>query len=140
MDFGLIWETKLSALFDADKIRMIPSALMLNTEPMKRYGSVIRIRPEKLEEYKRLHAEVWPGVRKMIAECGLRNYSIYYNDGYLFSYYEYVGDDYEADMAKMAADPETQRWWAVCEPCQEPLETRAEGEWWASMEEVFHQD
>lgn len=67
---------------------------------MKRYGSVIRIRPEKLEEYKRLHAEVWPGVRKMIAECGLRNYSIYYKDGYLFSYYEYVGDDYEADMAK----------------------------------------
>jgi L-rhamnose mutarotase len=140
LDFGLIWETKLSALFDADKIRMIPSALMLNTEPMKRYGSVIRVRPEKLEEYKRLHAEVWPGVRKMIAECGLRNYSIYYKDGYLFSYYEYVGDDYEADMAKMAADPETQRWWAVCEPCQEPLETRAEGEWWASMEEVFHQD
>lgn len=140
MDFGLIWETKLSALFDADKIRMIPSALMLNTEPMKRYGSVIRIRPEKLEEYKRLHAEVWPGVRKMIAECGLRNYSIYYKDGYLFSYYEYVGDDYETDMAKMAADPETQRWWAVCEPCQEPLETRTEGEWWTSMEEVFHQD
>ena len=113
---------------------------MLNTEPMKRYGSVIRVRPEKLEEYKRLHAEVWPGVRKMIAECGLRNYSIYYKDGYLFSYYEYVGDDYEADMAKMAADPETQRWWAVCEPCQVPLETRAEDEWWASMEEVFHQD
>lgn len=77
---------------------------------MKRYGSVIRVRPEKLEEYKLLHAEVWPGVRKMIAECGLRNYSIYYKDGYLFSYYEYVGDDYEADMAKMAADPETQRW------------------------------
>ena len=43
-------------------------------------------------------------------------------------------------MAKMVADPETQRWWAVCEPCQEPLETRSEGEWWASMEEVFHQD
>ena len=48
---------------------------------MKRYGSVIRVRPEKLEEYKRLHAEVWPGVSKMIAECGVRNYSIYYKDG-----------------------------------------------------------
>ena len=65
---------------------------------------------------------------------------IYYKDGFLFSYYEYVGDDYAADMAKMAADPETQRWWAVCEPCQQPLDTSAEGEWWASMEEVFHQD
>lgn len=111
-----------------------------NYSDMKRYGSVIRVRPEKLEEYKKLHAEVWPGVRRMIAECGLRNYSIYYKDGFLFSYYEYIGDDYTADMAKMAADPETQRWWAVCEPCQQPLDTRAEGEWWASMEEVFHQD
>jgi L-rhamnose mutarotase len=105
---------------------------------MKRYGSVIRVVPEKLEEYKRLHAAVWQGVLKMIRECNIRNYSIYYKDGYLFSYYEYVGHDYAADMAKMAADPETQRWWSVCEPCQQPLETKAPGEWWANMEEVFH--
>ena len=107
---------------------------------MKRYGSVIRVVPEKLEEYRRLHADVWPGVLQMIQKCNIRNYSIYYKDGYLFSYYEYTGNDYEADMAKMAADPETQRWWRVCEPCQQPLETRAPGEWWASMEEVFHTD
>lgn len=107
---------------------------------MKRYGSVIRVRPEKLEEYKQLHAAVWPGVLKMICECNLRNYSIYYKDGFLFSYYEYTGEDYVADMKKMAADPETQRWWAVCEPCQHPLDTRKEGEWWAGMEEVFHLD
>ena len=49
-----------------------------------------------------------------------------------------MGDDFEADMAKMAADPTTQEWWAVCKPCQVPVETRAEGEWWADMEEVFH--
>ena len=107
---------------------------------MKRYGSVIGLRPEKLEEYKELHAAVWPGVLKMITECNLRNYSIYYKDGYLFSYYEYEGTDYEADMAKMAADPETQRWWAVCKPCQQPRETRADDEWWADMEEFFHLD
>ena len=102
---------------------------------MKRYGSVI-----KLEEYKRLHANVWESVKKMIKECHLENYSIYYKDGYLFSYYEYTGTDYAADMAKMAADPETQRWWTFCEPCQVPLETRKPGEWWAEMEEVFHLD
>jgi len=107
---------------------------------MKRYGSIIRLRPEKLEEYKALHANAWPEVLRMIKECGLQNYSIYYKDGYLFSYYEYVGTDYEADMAKMANDPETQRWWAVCKPCQEPLETRKEDEWWADMEEFFHLD
>ncbi|MEI7899718.1 MAG: L-rhamnose mutarotase [bacterium] len=112
---------------------------------MKRYGSVIGFNLEKLEEYKRLHAAVWPGVLKMIASCHIGNYSIYLRklpDGkhYLFSTFEYTGDDFAADMAKMAADPETQRWWAVCKPCQIPFEDRAPDEWWASMEEVFHQD
>ena len=107
---------------------------------MKRYGSVIGVKPERLEEYKKLHAAVWPGVLRKITECNIRNYSIYYKDGLLFSYFEYVGTDYEADMAKMAEDSETQNWWAVCKPCQEPLATKAEGEWWADMEEVFHHD
>ena len=112
---------------------------------MKRYGSVIRVRDEKLEEYKTLHAAVWPGVLKMIAECNINNYSIYLRrlpDGnhYLFSYFEYNGDDFAADCEKMAADPATQEWWDVCKPCHIPLEDRAEGEWWASMEEVFHCD
>ena len=112
---------------------------------MKRYGWVIGLRPQKLEEYKRLHAAVWPGVLKMIKECSIRNYSIYLrqlDDGrhYLFSYLEYVGEDFRADMAKMAADPTTQKWWELCEPCQVPLANRALGEWWADMEEVFHLD
>ena len=107
---------------------------------MERHGCVIKVRPEKLEEYKELHAAVWPGVLDMIRECNIRNHSIFYKDGYLFAYFEYIGDGYEADMAKMAADPVTQEWWELCEPCQEPLETRAEGEWWAEMEEVFHTD
>lgn len=107
---------------------------------VQRYGSVIKVAPGRLEEYKRLHAAVWDSVKKIIKECNLQNYSIYYKDGYLFSYYEYIGNDYAADMAKMAADPETQRWWTFCEPCQQPLESRAEGEWWATMEEVFHLD
>jgi L-rhamnose mutarotase len=107
---------------------------------MKRYGMVIKVRPEKLEEYTRLHAAVWPGVLDMIKKCNIRNYSIYHKDGYLFSYFEYVGKDFEADMARMAADPMTQRWWKVCMPCQEPLKARAPGEWWANMEEVFHFD
>ncbi len=107
---------------------------------MKRYGSVVGIRPEKLDEYKRLHAAVWPDVLAMIQTCNICNYSIYYRDGYLFSYFEYAGADFAADMAKMAADPTTQAWWRLCEPCQEPLPTRAPGEWWARMEEVFHTD
>jgi L-rhamnose mutarotase len=112
---------------------------------MKRFGSLIEVKAEKLEEYKQLHAAVWPGVLRKIKQCNIQNYSIYLRkmpDGhyYLFSYFEYSGVDFQADMAQMAADPETQRWWAVCKPCQEPLADREEGEWWASMQEVFHQD
>jgi len=107
---------------------------------MKRYGMVIRVRPEKLEEYKKLHSKVWPEVLDMIKKCSIRNYSIYHKDGYLFSYFEYEGQDFQGDMEKMAADPMTQKWWSICKPCQEPLETRGEGEWWADMEEVFHCD
>ena len=107
---------------------------------MTRYGQMIRVRPDRLEEYRRYHAEVWPGILDMIRQCHIRNYSIFHKDGFLFAYFEYVGDDLDADMAKMAADPETQKWWDIVKPMQEPLGTRAEGEWWASMEEVFHTD
>ena len=80
---------------------------------MKRYASIIRVRPEKLEEYKRLHAAVWPDVLKMIHDCNMRNYTIYYRDGLLFGTFEYVGADYVADMAKMALDPKTREWWKL---------------------------
>ncbi len=106
---------------------------------MKRMGQVIGIRPEKIEEYKRLHAAAWPGVLAKISECNIRNYVIYLREpeNLLFASFEYHGDDWEADAAKMAADPTTQEWWAVCKPCQQPLESRGEDEWWAKMEEVF---
>lgn len=107
---------------------------------MQRHGSVIGVNPEKFEEYKAYHAAVWPEILDMIRACNIRNYSIYHKDNILFSYFEYVGDDFKADMAKMAADPKTQEWWAVMMPMQVPWETRAEGEWWAEMEEVFHTD
>jgi len=110
---------------------------------MKRYGMVIGLREDKIDEYRRLHQAVWPEVLEKIRECRIRNYSIFLRrlpDGrhYLFSYFEYTGDDFDADMARMAADPVTQEWWKLCGPCQIPLEDREEGEWWASMEEVFH--
>ena len=107
---------------------------------MERYGSVIKLKPSKLDEYRELHKNIWPEVAKTITECNIRNYSIYHKDGFLFSYLEYIGKDFKKDMEKMAADPITQKWWDVCKPMQIPLDTRNEGEWWAEMEEVFHQD
>ena len=106
----------------------------------KRYGSVIGVKPEKFEEYKKLHSAVWPEVLDSLKKHNIRNYSIYHKDGLLFSYFEYLGDDFEADMAEHLKNPHCQKFNAICIPFQEPLATKAEGEWWAEMEEVFHSD
>lgn len=112
---------------------------------VKRFGSVTGLKPEKLGYYKKLHADAWPEVLKKIKECNIRNYSIYLqkigNEYYLFSYFEYAGKDFDADMKKMAADPATQRWWKETDPCQKPLpDAAAKNQIWTEMETVFHTD
>ncbi|WP_233603859.1 L-rhamnose mutarotase [Pedobacter sp. KBW01] len=112
---------------------------------IRRFGSVTGLKPEKIVYYKKLHAAIWPGVKQKIADCNIRNYSIYLKEidqkYYLFSYFEYVGKDFEADMKKMAADTTTQRWWKETAPTQIPLpDAAAKNETWSSMEEVFHQN
>lgn len=107
---------------------------------MKRVASVIGLPAANRAEYEQYHAAVWPGVLERLALSNIHNYSIYRHGELLFSYFEYTGDDYDADMAAIAADPETQRWWAVQEPLQAPLDDRAEGEWWKELPEVFHTD
>ena len=109
---------------------------------MQRMGMVIGLEADKITEYKRLHAAVWPDVLDMISKCNIRNYSIFLKEpeNLLFGYWEYHGTDFAADAARMAADTKTQEWWAVCSPCQKPFDTRKDGEWWAMMEEVFHHD
>lgn len=107
---------------------------------MKRIASVIGLDPDNREEYEAYHAAVWPEVLQTITDCNIRNYSIFRYGDLLFSYYEYVGDDYEADMAKMAADPVTQKWWSVQEPLQDRLPGTPDGEQWFPIPEVFHHD
>jgi len=112
-------------------------------KPSRRFGSVTGLHPEKVAYYKQLHASTWPGVLKKIGECNIKNYSIYLHEiegkPYLFSYFEYVGTNYEEDMKKMAADSVTQRWWRETDPCQNPLpEALAQKKIWTEMEEVFH--
>lgn len=108
-----------------------------------RYAWVTGLKPEKIERYEYLHSHPWPTVSKMIKDCHIQNYSIYEReiDGktYLFSYLEYTGTDFAADMKRMAADPETQRWWKETDPCQQPLpDAAAKGKIWSDAREVFH--
>ena len=105
---------------------------------MKRIAQLVGLRPEKREEYLRLHAAVWPGVEARLSASNISNYSIFLFGDQLMSYFEYLGDDFEAYMALIAADPETREWWSHTDPCQEPLPGTPEGEIWATADEVWH--
>lgn len=104
---------------------------------MQRKAMVIRVLPEKVAEYRALHAAPFAGVLAALKAAGVGNYSIFLKDDVLFGYLEYHGDDWDADMARVAADPETQAWWALTDPCQTPWPTARPGEWWSEMESVF---
>ncbi|HBO44083.1 MAG TPA: L-rhamnose mutarotase [Planctomycetaceae bacterium] len=108
---------------------------------MKRVASVVGLKKEKRDYYNQLHANPWPEINAMLKTCNVRNYSIYECelDGklYLFSYFEYVGDDFEKDMAAMAADPKTREWWAETDPCQIRLPGTPEGQQWKPIEQVY---
>jgi L-rhamnose mutarotase len=107
---------------------------------MRRFGQTIKLKPELANKYIEYHAAVWPGVLEMIKTCNISNYSIFLKDNVLFAYFEYLGHNFDADMKKMAAHVETQKWWDVVKPLMEPVETRRSGEFWADMEEIFHLD
>ena len=98
---------------------------------MRRYASVLRVRPESIEKYKEYHAAVWPEVLDALRTAHIQNYSIYLKDDFLLGYFEYSGNSYDQDMAKVAKSPKVQEWWAITEPMQVPIESRASGEWWA---------
>ena len=111
----------------------------------QRYGSVIGVKEDMLAKYKELHANPWPEINAKLKDVNIQNYSIYltqFPDGkyYLFSYFEYTGDDFDADMKRMGDDPKTKEWWSHTDPMQVPLSNKNESEWWKSMEEVYHLD
>lgn len=108
----------------------------------QRMAMVIGLKPEAKAEYTKLHAAVWPEVLARLSRSNISNYSIFLREpeNLMFSYWEYTGTDFAVDDAVIAADPVTQKWWALCGPMQAPLDTRAEGDWWADMREVFHLD
>jgi L-rhamnose mutarotase len=119
---------------------MLSNAESDEKRPVKRIGMVIGIKPDQIETYKRLHAG--PGVRDLLNRAHIHNFSIFIRqleDGrfYEFAYYEYTGDDYEADMSWLAAQPENKEWLALCDPMQIPLSGEIG---WATMESIYHNE
>jgi L-rhamnose mutarotase len=105
---------------------------------MKRVAQTIRLRPERREEYLALHREVWPGVEAALRKANIRNYTIFLRETTLFSYFEYHGEDFAADLASIAADPDTRRWWTLTDPCQQPWPDAGAGGHWSDLQEIWH--
>ncbi len=113
--------------------------------PVTRYAWITGLKPEKADYYRKLHANPWPAVNAKIKDCNIRNFSIYEREiegkTYLFAYLEYAGKNFDSDMKKMAADPETRRWWKETDPCQSPLpDAKKAGKTWADTKEIYHLD
>jgi L-rhamnose mutarotase len=108
----------------------------------KRFGQLLGLRSERLEEYKRYHVRIWPEIAEAIRAAGIRNYSIFHFQGQLFAYFEYDGpaDEFASRMRTLARAPRMREWWDLMEPMQIPRADRAPGTWWSEMEEVFHLD
>jgi L-rhamnose mutarotase len=104
---------------------------------LRRAGWVIQLKPGAREEYRRLHENVWPGVQARLRDGGVERYTIFMRDNLLFSYMEYRGDWHDV-QSFIEVDEETQRWWKLTEPLQNPLESADVDEWWVRMDEVFN--
>jgi len=118
------------------------SGVTVDDSQIERYGMVIGLRPEMVESYKLLHKHAWPEVLAKITEGNIRNYSIFLHElngnFYLFSYFEYIGLDFDVDMNMIDSDPATIAWMKYTDSASQiPLTTRSESEWWAVMERIF---
>lgn len=107
---------------------------------MRRFGQIIGVDPERIEEYTAHHTNIWPEIVDALNTAGITNYSIYFYGEHLFAYYEYEGppDEYEERMSAVADAPRMQEWWTLVGALQRPLPSRKSGEWWTDMREVFH--
>jgi L-rhamnose mutarotase len=114
----------------------------MTPKPPQRYAWVTGLKPDQAAHYEDLHAHPWREVNKMIKDCHIQNFSIHEREIngrlYLFAYLEYTGANFDADMARMAADPATQRWWKETDPCQSPLpDAAAKGKIWSDTKEIY---
>ena len=107
---------------------------------MKRIGFVLKIKPDKIEEYKEHHENVWPEMREALRRQGWHNYSLFMReDGLLFGYFE-TPESFEAALAGMEEEPINTRWQDFMAPYFEsPEETHAD-KMMVELEEIFHLD
>lgn len=107
-------------------------------EVQRRFGQIAKLKPDKVEEYDRLHSEVWPEVLQMISKCNIKNYSIFRYQTYVFAYYEYTGNNYLEDMKHMEEDEITRKWWSYTHPCFDTYAVDRQSEFYHDMIPIFY--
>src|SRR4051812_50082355 len=106
---------------------------------MQRICFLLRVKCDRLEEYKRRHREVWPEMLEALRRTGWRNYSLFLReDGLLVGYLE--TDDFQAALDGMAKTDVNARWQAEMAPFFERLEGQRPDQAMATLEEVFPLD
>ena len=106
---------------------------------MERVCFLLKVRPERLAEYKERHQSVWPEMMAALRETGWHNYSLFLReDGLLAGYLE--TPDFDAALKGMAARGVNERWQREMAPFFEALDGRRPDEGMLRLDEVFHLD
>jgi L-rhamnose mutarotase len=104
---------------------------------MQRVGFVLKVKADRLDEYKQRHEQVWPEMLDALRETGWHNYSLFLReDGLLFGYLE--TPDFQKALDGMARKEVNAHWQAEMAPFFEALEGRRPDEGMLQLEEVFH--
>ena len=107
---------------------------------MKRVGFILKVRQDKLEEYKEHHKAVWPKMLDALRRTGWHNYSIFARqDGLLFGYFE-TPESLQAAQAGMSREEINAKWQEFMAPYFENLGGLHPDEGMVELEEIFHLD
>jgi L-rhamnose mutarotase len=107
---------------------------------MKRVGFILKVKRDRIDEYRAAHEKVWPEMREALSRTGWHNYSLFLrDDGLLFGYFE-AAQDFAAARAGMEREPVNARWQAAMGQYFEALGGSRPDEAMVELEEVFHLD
>jgi L-rhamnose mutarotase len=107
---------------------------------MKRVGFLLKVKPEKIEEYKARHTTVWPEMLDALRRTGWHNYSLFMReDGLLFGYFE-APESFQASLVGMSQEDINAKWQDFMAPFFENLTGAHADQSMVELEEVFHID
>lgn len=107
---------------------------------MQRVAFLLKVKENKIEEYKHHHQNVWPEMKEALQRTGWHNYSLFMReDGLLFGYFE-TPISFQAALDGMSKEEINSKWQEFMAPYFEGLGGKHADETLVTLEEVFHLD